>query len=221
MTDTSTAAVTRLIENVTPGPWSLTDRGAGVITSQHESAVAVACGAGTRTLTEARANAAFIAAARDLVPALLAERDAALAEVARLSTPPDDAEVAELVAVHRGKDDGTVRGGFHRATADALTRLSHALAAEKKLADATGPTRTFVKDKNGREIMLGDRVLHHNVSPHTKPEYWNGVYEVRWEAPSFVLRRVGGGLASDMGFTFRHYPGDLEVITQPAGRNEP
>ena len=94
-----------------------------------------------------RANARFIAASRDLVPALLAERDAALAEVARLSTPPDDAEVADLVAelgeplvIIEGYstdyvDTDDVRERMGKA-ADALTRLSHALASETAKREA-------------------------------------------------------------------------------------
>ena len=61
------------------------------------------------------------------------------AEVARLSTPPDDAEVAALVKRLSGTP---LYGGHGEASdapdeaADALTRLSHAHAAERKLADA-------------------------------------------------------------------------------------
>jgi hypothetical protein len=88
-----------------------------------------------------------------------AERDAAFAEVARLSTPPDDAEVAALSAFHdwsnnhaadwkmgalkmNGKfsrfmdpDTDTAWIGFKAGFLVALARLSHALAAERKLAD--------------------------------------------------------------------------------------
>lgn len=77
--------------------------------------------------------------------ALLAERDAALADVARLSTPPDDAEVRALVKVYRScaksleHEPGFVLKELrrhHEATADALTRLSHALAAETAKREA-------------------------------------------------------------------------------------
>ena len=76
-----------------------------------------------------------------------AERDAALAEVARLSTSPDDAEVAALVAelgeplvIIEGYsadyvDTDDVRERMGKA-ADALTRLSHALAAETAKREA-------------------------------------------------------------------------------------
>ena len=145
--DTSTAAVTRLLENVTPGPWHVDGPlWNQIIWSSSDNRVCFM--AHTSGLDDARdlATAAFIAAARDLVPALLAERDAALAEVARLSTPPDDAEVAELVAelgeplvIIEGYsadyvDTDDVRERMGKA-ADALTRLSHAHAAEKDKRD--------------------------------------------------------------------------------------
>lgn len=118
------------------------------------------------------------------------------------------------------RDSAVERASALKAERDAalaeVARLSTAIAAERNQ-----PTRTFIRDRNGREIMLGDLVLHHNAGPNTKREYWNGEYEVRWEAPSFVLRHVGGGLASDMGFAFKHRPETLEVIPQPVGNGEP
>ena len=88
MTDTSTAAVTRLLENVTPGPWEAGEHRwpdqvgccplVGQPFSAHQNMRNVAA-------ANTKADIQFIAAARDLVPALLAERYAALAEVARLS----------------------------------------------------------------------------------------------------------------------------------------
>lgn len=86
MTDTSTAAVTRLLENVTPGPWHVDGPlWNKIIWSSSDNRVCFM--AHTSGLDDARdlATAAFIAAARELVPALLAERDALQAEVARLS----------------------------------------------------------------------------------------------------------------------------------------
>lgn len=55
------------------------------------------------------------------------------AEVARLSTPPDDAEVAALALLLR-KYDAFTDTVFEAA--DALTRLSHALAAETAKREA-------------------------------------------------------------------------------------
>lgn len=80
----------------------------------------------------------------------LTERDAAKAEVARLSTPPDDAEVAGLVMKARDGLCTKPKGGpfgtgwsvdlsatveLLNAMADALTRLSHATAPDRKLVD--------------------------------------------------------------------------------------
>lgn len=80
--------------------------------------------------------------------ALVAERDALQAEVARLSTPPDDAEVrgwietlTEMAMVHDADYEDT---GYQidkrladeaREMSASLTHLSHAHAAERKLAD--------------------------------------------------------------------------------------
>lgn len=143
--DTSREAVERLLTNVTPGPWAASEHQwpdqvgccplVGRPFSAHKNMLNVAA-------ANTKADIHFIAAARELVPALLAERDAALAEVARLSTPPDDAEMAELVAelgeplvIIEGYsadyvDTDDVRERMGKA-ADALTRLSHAHVAEK------------------------------------------------------------------------------------------
>lgn len=66
MVDTSTEAVTKLLDGVTPGPWGVDPLYATIVS-------------GSKSITEvftSDADARFIAAARDLVPALLAERDA-------------------------------------------------------------------------------------------------------------------------------------------------
>ena len=116
--DTSREAVERLLDDVTPGPWSWAENhptnACANVTAEAISgwtidiATLYGCSDGVPNPSEPdepwgdhpirRANARFIAASRELVPAILAERDAALAEVARLSTPPDDAEVE---AAHR------------------------------------------------------------------------------------------------------------------------
>lgn len=155
-----------LLTNVTPGPWAWEEshplNACASVTAKADAGwtIDIATLYGTSDNVPAptmpdepwgdhpirRADARFIAAARELVPALLAERDAALAEVARLSTPPDDAEVAVLEGWLRNPwskaAPGTERGPIpewvyalmHQA-ADALARLSHAQAAERKLAD--------------------------------------------------------------------------------------
>lgn len=79
MVDTSTEAVTKLLDGVTPGPWGaesghvqqngqlywqVTDKNHAIMQNQF-----------CWCQGDHAANARFIAAARDLVPALLAERD--------------------------------------------------------------------------------------------------------------------------------------------------
>lgn len=70
--DTSTEAIAAILEGVTPGPW----RKSYGFATQVASASSVICNA---MLHE---NARFIAAARELVPALAAERDRLAAQLA-------------------------------------------------------------------------------------------------------------------------------------------
>lgn len=111
-------------------------------------------------------DAAFFARAPGMLTALLAERDAALAEVARLSTPPDDAEVRAwalaLDETARGHDDeyeGTGYAIYQRLADEArevsgfLTRLSHALAAERKLADDAKRLLEMAQDRCGHNFV--------------------------------------------------------------------
>lgn len=114
MTNTSKEAVERLMDGVTPGPWSahrdemhfdtLSDVHGGATRdcSGISRQIMVSVG-GFSELKEQEANTRFIAAAREMVPALAAERDAhatradaAEAEVARLT--------AELTALRAGQD---------------------------------------------------------------------------------------------------------------------
>lgn len=92
MTDISKEAVERLLDGVTPGPWAA---GRGDMQTYidgvpskwiyaGEQYVAVASGKINGSWGEVMANARFIAAARDLVPALAAEAAALRDEVARL-----------------------------------------------------------------------------------------------------------------------------------------
>jgi len=92
MTDTTTEAVERLMKDVTPGPWAINFRrdGSGYI-----------CMGGTNVGEKHKqfdillhrddgndaSDAAFIAASRDLVPALLAERDALKDQLASMAIP--------------------------------------------------------------------------------------------------------------------------------------
>jgi hypothetical protein len=104
-----------------------------------------------------------------VLTALLAERDAALAEVVRLSTPPDDAEVAALVDrlldtadIHEA--DANDGGEYNsvmmeelakeaRDAADALTRQSHALRREREPVE---PVAWLVRWKDGGIAYLTD-----------------------------------------------------------------
>ena len=79
--DTSTEAVERLLDGVTPGPWAV-DSGSAYcdVVTEHgvPDADFVICK--HPSIKDAR----FIAAARDLVPALLKERDEVRAAIAAL-----------------------------------------------------------------------------------------------------------------------------------------
>lgn len=85
--DTTPEAIAALLDGVTPGPWHISPDGYGVtdklVTFDRD-------GARQREtpniviFAETEGNARFIAAARELVPALAAERDEARAQVAEL-----------------------------------------------------------------------------------------------------------------------------------------
>ena len=106
--DTSTEAVEALLDGVTGGPFIVDDFG---IKGGHPCRIAMPDHNGIPMATvaecfqnwndaylnerriswkEAQANASFIAASRELVPALLAERDALKAEVDRLKAQADE-----------------------------------------------------------------------------------------------------------------------------------
>lgn len=77
--DTSTEAVERLLEDVTPGPWVVDEGGSycDVVTDYGDGVF----GEDFIICEDAHQNARFIAAARDLVPALLKDRDEARAKL--------------------------------------------------------------------------------------------------------------------------------------------
>ena len=77
--DTSTEAVKRLLEDVTRGPWTSNSLGEfGPVYYGEDQANGMICEpVGRCEWPNTVDNARFIAAARDLVPALLAERDRA------------------------------------------------------------------------------------------------------------------------------------------------
>lgn len=89
-----------------------------------------------------------------------------------------------------------------------------ALRQQPVQAAPTDHIRTGLRDKAGREMCVGDRVVDRNESKHTKPEYWNPEFIVDWKAPSFFLRHVGGGKNSDTScnFHFRCYPHQFQTL---------
>lgn len=91
--DTSREAVERLLEGVTPGPWEADGPNWNqIIWSSAGNRVCFMAHSNGLDVARDTATARFIAASRDLVPALLAERDAALAEVSRLTAERDEAD---------------------------------------------------------------------------------------------------------------------------------
>lgn len=105
MVDTSTEAVTKLLDGVTPGPWSaesghvqqngqlywqVTDKNHAIMQNQF-----------CWCQGDHAANARFIAAARDLVPALLAERDALWDEVDRINAQPAQSGSQFVTQLHQ------------------------------------------------------------------------------------------------------------------------
>ena len=135
MTDTSTQAVTALLDGVTAGPWALcahlskpNENGCtcgyrGVIYAGDSDFAICQPGHDPAPIGEEGTepprlprnaeilNSRFIAAARDLVPALLAERDALAADVARLTAQLDAArdraldEALEILEWRRPKKE--------------------------------------------------------------------------------------------------------------------
>lgn len=78
MTDTTPAAIEALLKNVTPGPWEWAEHHNGLYGHSDECVIGVADYEGLficNYYNRSEHNARFIAAARDLVPALAADRD--------------------------------------------------------------------------------------------------------------------------------------------------
>ena len=101
--DTSTAAVERLMDGVTPGPWEYDEESGKIF--------------GVASFVYEHADARFIASARQLVPALAAERDALRAENERLR-----AEAAKLAEALREADVFIKQnmGGLRNTKRDAI-----------------------------------------------------------------------------------------------------
>ena len=91
--DTSTKTVTALLEGVTPGPWRATfDEATKILARDGSVAMLMYVNTkGRRDANQVGASARFIAAARELVPALSAERDRLAAQVVQLQRDLDAA----------------------------------------------------------------------------------------------------------------------------------
>ena len=107
MTDTTTQAVTALLDGVTPGPWAYnTHREVGPMHTGDDQAWGMICDPVCEVNFSAThmGNARFIAAARDLVPALLAERDALAAQLAAAEARAREASLDALAAYGQAAD---------------------------------------------------------------------------------------------------------------------
>lgn len=141
MTDTSREAVERLLDGVTPGPWVTVKSDVYpegecdswvTIGRQNFDAVALIVNEHIKDDPELKANANFIAAARELVPALLARAEAAEAAEARI-----EALTAERDALKAALN--FMRGCIIHARTE-LAQSSQdmsAIRAERALARAT------------------------------------------------------------------------------------
>jgi len=161
-------------------------------------------------LRHADHDAAFIAASREAVPALIAE-------VEQLNA--DNNALAIGQCFHTDGKTGLTydEHGKDCCAKDATIATLTARVAELEAASVF--VSTGVKDANGDVIHLGDRVVCKNKSSRTKKEYWNPEYEVVWEAPSFTLKHVGGGL--DIGshnFNLKHGGGNGFLFIVKRGR---
>lgn len=133
MTDTTTQAVTALLDGVTPGPWvphsdpchfdTVSDVYGGEAKAkgglQRQLMVSVG---GYAEWQEQEANTRFIAAARDLVPALLAERDALAAQLAAAEARARESALEALAAYGQAAE-------AHEAQLAAEAKLATALEA--------------------------------------------------------------------------------------------
>lgn len=145
MTDTSTEAVMALLDGVTPGPWEQSHRQRydgmhstevypandpdNTIATVHWHSVKTDTG----YTTDRAENARLIAAARDLVPTLLAEREALAADVARLTAERDaardlalDEAAALCVAYNRKHNNMAVAFNVKSNLSAAIRALKYA-----------------------------------------------------------------------------------------------
>jgi hypothetical protein len=100
-----------------------------------------------------------------------------------------------------------------------IAALEAAQPAGTVTVKAVYRTSTGVKDKDGNELFLGDKVRYLISGPHTKKDYWNPEYEIVWKAPAFTLKHIGGGKHGDNAdFILRCGGGNgaLELIERAA-----
>lgn len=117
--DTSTEAVERLLENVTPGPWRDAKSYRGIVSdspSGYDDAESVHAYGGHMVCESVMDhNRPFIAAARDLVPALLKERDEARARSAAAFEMAADACARTRVRIANGPMPEGARFDYEQA----------------------------------------------------------------------------------------------------------
>jgi hypothetical protein len=130
-TDTSTEAIQRLLDGVTPGPWAWqTDTEIALDSRGYVIASTELC---VHDEPEILANTRFIAASRDLVPALLAERDALRAD--------RDQGQRDYCALMERHDAHFVRAEKAEAERDAaIARAERAEAALREIRALNGGT---------------------------------------------------------------------------------
>lgn len=135
--DTSTAAIAKLLDGVTPGPWRVDGPSWNqIIWSSHDNRVCFMAHSNGMDVDRDLAAASFIAAARALVPALMAERDDLRAKL--------DAAVKALEKLHHAvcgetgfaqcvRDDS--RTAYPWPALDEADELARAVLAKIKGAD--------------------------------------------------------------------------------------
>jgi hypothetical protein len=212
--DTSREAVERLLDGVTPGPWGCsTGKLVRIVKVVGRSPIVLAGvhrfgrNGGKATDGDCEANARFIAASRELVPALLAraeaaeaERDramqaceqiasrldAALAEVARLSTPPD--ALALVAAAYRD----AVRNILGVTILVAPDGISHREGAESVRRQLAGFIET---------LTPADAESH--LTALLRAEYERGKAETQTDAARDVLAERARQVSAE-GWTREH-----------------
>lgn len=86
---------------------------------------------------------------------------------------------------------------------------AEAVALRARVAQLEGGqayVRTGVKDRDGREICVGDHICIDLSCPSTKKEYWKPIYEVVFKAPHFTIRHIGGDKDSDTAHFYWRVP---------------